>query len=463
MSGPVGRALEALLGAVLRRLNMGDRGRHLLQGASGVFGSKVISLGLMLLVSLLLSRLLGAEEFGRYAYALSWAQLLLVVVLLGLDRYLVREVAVQITRNDLALLGGVLRRSSQGVLLASLIVAAGFAALFPLLFHQNTAVDRGMVQATQLAMLLLPVLAFIKLRQSVLLGLDRAAISHIGELVAIPSLFLLAVVCWWLLPVRVLTAQITLGLQIGATVLALVWLWRLSDRYLPQGLRDVRPRYQSARWIRQSLPMLAVASIQVINARVDVLMVGSMLGADDAGVYSIANRGASIGLTVYFAVNAAIAPVAASLHEKGEHGQLQLVLGRAARMGMLATLPLSGVLVAFAPFIMGLFGADFVVGAVPLMILASGIFASLLFGNGNTVLLMSDREVLAAVAVGISAAVNAGLNLLLIPRLGMTGAALALVSGQLMALGGAAFMVWRTMGLNTTIFAGRKTTTTAGD
>ncbi len=463
MKGPLQRGMDTLLKAVLGRLNMGERGRHLLQGASGVFGSKVISLGLMLLISLLLSRLLGAEEFGRYAYALSWAQLLLVVVLLGLDRYVVREVAVLVTRGDLALLRGVLQRSSQGVLLASILIAAGFAATFPLLFQQNTAVDGPMVHATQIAMLLLPVLAFVKLRQSLLLGLDRAAISHIGELVAIPSLFLLAVVGWWLLPLGEITSQITLGLQIAATTITLLWLWHISGRYLPEGIRGVRPRYQTARWVRQSLPMLAVASIQVINARVDVLMVGSMLGADDAGVYSIANRGASVGLMVYFAVNAAIAPVAASLHEKGEYSQLQQVLGRAARMGMLATLPISGVLVAFAPFIMGLFGHEFVVGAVPLMILASGIFASLLFGNGSTVLLMSDREVLAAVAVGISAAVNAGLNLLLIPRLGMTGAAVALISGQFMALGGAAFMVWRTMGLNTTVFYWKKRATPEAD
>jgi O-antigen/teichoic acid export membrane protein len=85
---------------------------------------------------------------------------------------------------------------------------------------------------------------------------------------------------------------------------------------------------------------------------------------------------------------------------------------------------------AGAPLALMLFGPDFAVGALPLMVLSLAMLVRALLGPAALVLSIHDRPytTLPAIALGMATLVTA--NLVLVPRFGLMGAALAAVLAQ---------------------------------
>jgi O-antigen/teichoic acid export membrane protein len=79
----------------------------------------------------------------------------------------------------------------------------------------------------------------------------------------------------------------------------------------------------------------------------------------------------------------------------------------------------------FAPFLLRIFGPDFSTGRTALTILALAMLVNMGTGTVTVILLMSGKSSWNLANTAGAAAVNVGLNLLLIPHLGMTGAAIA--------------------------------------
>jgi O-antigen/teichoic acid export membrane protein len=92
----------------------------------------------------------------------------------------------------------------------------------------------------------------------------------------------------------------------------------------------------------------------------------------------------------------------------------------------------------FAPQLLGFFGAGYADAAVVVVVLSLAMLFATGAGSVDTVLLMSGRSMLSLVNVSAALAVNIGLNLVLIPRLGIAGAAyswaLAIVLRNLLPL-----------------------------
>src|ERR1043166_6415893 len=82
------------------------------RGALGSFALKGVLTGLSLFITLVLTRSLGALDFGVYAYALAWVNFLTIPALVGLDRMLVREVAAGQVQSEWGVVRGLLRWSN---------------------------------------------------------------------------------------------------------------------------------------------------------------------------------------------------------------------------------------------------------------------------------------------------------------------------------------------------------------
>jgi O-antigen/teichoic acid export membrane protein len=418
---------------MMRLLGAGDQGRELAKSVAGVFMLKGAAIVLSLGLNILLSRVLGATQYGAYAYAVSTMLLLLVPALLGFDRLLVREIAAYSTKSEWGLFRGVIRRSHQTVFLFSILLALIVSLLFYLIEPYLDSFDSTMLNALWVAMPILPIFAFLRLRQSIMQGLGRVSFSQAGEMLIYPLLLLIFISVILLFGNRPLTVPLALILYATAVAITLVYIWIKSHTFIPEKVLSSAPEYRYKTWIKVALPMLAVASIQVINARVDILMIGAMKGAKAAGIYSAANRGAVLVLLVLFAANAAFSPIIAKLWAKGELQKLQSTVKKAIRIGIVVAFPFVVLLVLFGKYYLLLFGQDFVIGVQPLVIMTIGQWIVVAFGSGNILLQMSGNEKAAAIGTGVSALVNITLNLLLIPKYGMTGAAIALVVGQIVA------------------------------
>lgn len=423
------------------------RGR-LAGSAMGSFGIRIATTGLSFLISILLARTLGAKNYGAYAYAIAWSNLLAITSVLGLDRLLVRNIAVFHTQSSWGLMRGLLRRSNQSVVFASSGLAL-LAALVSLVFSTHFE-SKQMQLALLTALILLPLMAITRLRQAAMQGLKYTVISQLPEMLIKPLLFLALIGGIHMLFKGTLTAPRAVWLNVSVTGIACIIGTIFLRKILPSTVKETIPVYQTKTWFRSALPLLFVSSMLIINAQTDVIMLGAIKGARLAGIYAVANRGAELITFVLLAVNTVLSPTVASLYSAGNKKQLQRVVTKSARMVLLFSSLIAFGMIIFGHWYLSLFGQDFPQGRTALTILSSGQIVNAAMGSVGMLLIMTGHERYAATGIGISAAFNVFLNALLIPPFGMEGAAIATTSSMVIWNLILAIFVYRKPGIDPT-------------
>jgi len=440
-----------VIGALRAMLFGPGLGGKLVKAASGSLGLKILATGLGFASSLLLARLLGAGGYGGYVYALAWINLLVVPAILGFEKLTVREVAISNRNKDWSRIKGLTRFSNA--------VAAGLSVTIAILVYlflefYSTGLEPALIPPLQLALILIPLMALSRLRRAALMGYRKIVWGQLPEMAVRPTLFILLIGLTGFVAGRHLSAVDAIIFNIVAVSFALILGAGMLLAVRPAEIRQARPHYESARWIRSAIPLALLASLQLINARVDTVMLGSMKGAEVVGVYNIALQGAGLVSFVLLASNAAVAPLVAQYFADRDMVRLQKLVTFSARAIALFSLPVAAVLVVFGKYFLAWFGDQFVIGYLVLVILVIGQFINSMFGSVGVLLTMTGHERFAAIGAGIAASVNIVLNFLLIPVWGMEGAATASMVTLLLWNGLFAYWVRRQVGIVPTAIGG---------
>ena len=398
------------------------------RGAVFTFGMRIISTGLTFLTSLILARLLGVRGYSTYALALEWLNFLTVPTALGMDRFMVREIAVFRARGEWNKLHGFLRWGNTAVLIASLLVA-GIGAVVVTFTLENP----NLRLSFYLMLAALPLMSLTTLRQAAMRGFDHIVSGQWPELILRPLLIIgLSVGAWRLLPtfslrfsapwaVAALSAATLIAFTVGAVLLGRVL------RTAPKA----KPVIEWRNWLVTALPFLLISAMYVVNSRTSLLMLGALGEETDAGLYQVASRGAEFIGMVLLAVNTAFSPTLARLYAQNQQRQLEHAVARSTRLITLVSLPIALAFIVFGQYFLALFGPEFAPARSALITLSIGQLINAATGTVATLLNMTGHERDTALVVGLSAVMNVVLNLLLIPRLGLEGAALATALGTL--------------------------------
>ncbi|BBO19071.1 conserved hypothetical protein [Candidatus Brocadia pituitae] len=395
----------------------------------------------------MLARLLGTAGYGTYTYAMTWAALLAVPGALGLDKLLVREVAIYKTKSEWRLMNGLLRWANQMVLIASGGLAL-LAAFIGYVFGSHH--DSLMLVSFWVAMVSLPLITLIRLRQAVLRGFNRVIAGQVPEMLIQPVIFIFFIGGAYVVLGKGLTAPWALGMNLAATGVAFGVGAMVLLKTLPIKVRETSPAYKIREWIRSALPLMLITGMQIINARTDIIMLGSMKGPQEAGVYAVANRGAEFVTFILLAVNTTLGPMVASLHAEGDREKLQRVVTKSTRIILAFSLPIGLALIIFGHWFLLLFGEAFTQGRTTLSILSAAQLVNATMGSVGPLLVMTGHERNVAIGVGISAALNVLLNALLIPQWSIAGAAIATASSMITWNILLAVWVYRTIGIHST-------------
>ena len=399
--------------------NFKDR---LLQQIVGSFGLRVTYMGCTFLTSIALARWLGAAEFGIYTYTTSWAYLLGVFSTVGLDNLLVREVAVYKSNGDWGLLRGILTWAnlvSLGFSLAMVVLGIAIA------YGTGMPEDSSLFMAFCVAMASLPFMALRNLRRGAMRGLQQVTLGLIPEMLIAPVVILLSILFTFALSYQPVSAAWCVGIYTLVTAATLLISVSLLRRALPPGVFLLAPLYKSRQWLSCALPFMLIEGIYIINARVDVLMLGSLQSVADAGIYVPVNRGAQLINFVLMAISSALAPKIASLYATGKLIKLEATVVKTAKLALLPTLLITAGLITLSSYYLSLFGTDFIAGKNALSILCIGQFVFTITGLGGLLLNMTGNEKYTAITGGGSAILNTLLNYIFILRWGVVGAAIA--------------------------------------
>jgi O-antigen/teichoic acid export membrane protein len=419
----------------------------LVTGAAGTFTLKVVSTGLSLLTSLFLARLLGAAGYGAYAYAISWVGLLSVPALLGLDNLFIREIAAYKVRSEWDLMSGLLHWANLVTLLISLGLAL-VAAIGAWILAEH--VESQMVFTLWIALMMIPLIALTRLRQAALQGLGHVVVGQLPEVVIRRLLFIVFVGVVYSVLGADLTAPWAVSMDVLAAGVALFLGVGLLHKTLPRYAQEASPVYQTRVWARSMLPLLFISVIQAISGQVALVLLGMIKGAEAVGIYAVAQRSAALITFALFAVNAVLSPTVASLYAAGDMKRLQRVVTKSARIILFASVPMVISLFVFGDRFLLYFGPEFASAKMSLFILSAGQLANAAMGSVGLLLIMTGHERDTSIVFGGNALLTVLLNVILIPKWGIEGAATAGTSGMIIWNLLLAALVYKRLGIDST-------------
>lgn len=250
-------------------------------------------------------------------------------------------------------------------------------------------------------------------------------VRNLGKPILRPALTVAAIVAG-LGPAAIALAWVVpAAVEFPAALLALAILLRRTAGVGVAGPRRAWSSKLAGEFWRFAAPRGAASVFQISVLWLDVLLVGAIGSTREAGVYGTASRFALLGTLAIEAVRLAIAPQLGAMFARRDLASAQRVYRVATWWLMIVSWPAYIVVALFSPVVLRIFGPGFGEAQDALTILALAMLVNIGTGNVNVVLLMAGKSIWNLQNTAISFAINVTLNVLLIPRYGITGAAAA--------------------------------------
>lgn len=369
-----------------------------------------------------LARRLGAEALGLYAMGISIVGFLGLFNAVGLPSAAARFVAEYSTRGEYARLGGFLRGSLKLLGLGNLALGAMVLAAGPWVavhFYHAPAL-RPYFWAFSLIMIFGALTTFLG---QVMAGYqDVARRTVITHFIGTPANIVIAVVLislgWGLRGYMVA--------QVGSALLVLgllaMWVWRMTPAEA-RGGTSFSPVEKKV--VAFSAVAFGIAAVDFALSQADKIILGYYRAPKQVGIYAVAMALVAFVPIALQSVNQIFSPIIAELHADGNRVLLQRLYATLTKWIVILTIPLALTIAIFARPLMGIFGAGFLPGAAVLVIGAMGQLINCGVGSVGFLLMMSGHQMEMIKIQAANAVLLIGLSLILVPRMGMMGAALA--------------------------------------
>lgn len=374
-------------------------------------------------LNILLTRILGPQQYGDYVFSLVLISVLALFGTLGMDGACLRFVSGYVGLEAWPLLRGFFQRGVQWVLVASFSIT--------LLFATSTILFKGMFRPDLFGILivglaLVPISSMLAFVGPFLQALGSRYIVLAQSVQLLRVILLVALIFGVMVfDYRSLRSITIIGLNLLAATLVLIIFIAVLYQKIPWQVKKVPPMFENHQWQAVMIPFLLMAGLGLIITQTDTIMVGMFLGTEQAGFYSIAFRIASLVTFGIASANAIIAPMISQYYSQQRLHELQHIVSVSAKGIFIFSLLVVSFLFIFGKEILGLFGSEFKVVYLTLVILLVAQLIDSLAGSVGYLMTMTghQREVL-YISAGC-AFLNIILNFLLIPIFGLPGAAIA--------------------------------------
>lgn len=241
------------------------------------------------------------------------------------------------------------------------------------------------------------------------------------------AMFLLATLLLWTLPWEGLAAGFqvpVIAFYIAVVIVSGISFWVLKSSLDREKGKEGTP--DSIRFLLQlSTPIFVSGSMFLVMSWTDTLMLGYFADEVAIGVYRVIFKIASLITFTQFAINSIAAPMYAQFHARNSVKDMAQITRQIGMLNLLFAIPIFAAIAIFPEFITGMFGEEYKVGAMEMVVLAAGQLVNSLCGPNMTLLNMTGKERNAQAIMLLAAGANLLFNFLLIPRYGIMGAAIA--------------------------------------
>jgi O-antigen/teichoic acid export membrane protein len=410
---------------------------------------RTAGLAIAFLSHMLISRTLGVSAYGQYSIALGWALILVIPARLGVDNTVLRYASIYLEEEDFAALRALIRFALVMMVLSSsvvVLVLIGQARLGSGLFTMFSPAAVLWIGA------LIFTLAALGLYSALIRSAKRVLASQLYEQVLRPVALIALIAAAAALGLT-LSAERALVLTVMAAIVALGGIVIHFHRIAPS-LRAHRHDQRDRReWIAVGWPLLLMNVVQEVLNQIDVIMLGHFADTTASGLYAAAWRLASLVPFALISLSFISAPMIATAYRRRDFDELSRIAKINARLAFGFSVAMAAFLAAIGGIALRAFGHGFEAAYPALLILLGGGLISAFTGSVGYLMTMTGRQNPALLSVCAALAANLGLNVTLIPRLGILGSAIAATSSVFVYN----LLMWihvrRTMGIDASVIA----------
>lgn len=395
--------------------------RDLLRAFLSIFGTKIGVFAIGVLTTPLIVRLLGSGGYGDYALVMSVFSVLAVFtnsgIFNGIRKYIAEDRSIE----------GWADVVFSFYFRVSIFVTAALT-VFLLIASQSLLVVDLLAPEFRTYFAVLAVYLFISQFYSMGRGaLMGFGLEHYSEPLQMVQKVIYAVVALALLYYGLGVTGLLAGHIVGILVVGVAALWLIRDKVsfgiLARSTPETVSRYDLLTFNVYSI-LLAFLTISLYN--VDILLLRPLAGDSETGFYRASLVVAEFLWMVPVAIQYTLVQSTSEMWSKDQHERITDIASTATRINLSLIVIMGIGLAALADeFVPLYFGQDFTPAVGPLLLLLPGVLGFALskpiFAIGQ-----GKGELRALVlTTGAAAVLNLVLNILLIPRYGMYGAAVA--------------------------------------
>lgn len=389
--------------------------------AGKVFLVRVGSAVLALVSQVLLARWMGGFEFGIYIYV--WTLVLMIGALsdVGLSSAARRFIPeyTEIGADD----------HLRGFLSGSRLLALGIATVIGAASAAGVTLFAGHIESHMLvplylACLTIPIYGLVQVQSGISQSYDWPNLAlmpfFIWRQLAITGL---VGACWLIgAPTDAVTAMV---IAVVATWVVTIGQLLVLDRRLKAKVTAGPKRYEVKTWFTTSIPIFIVEGFYLLLTYVDILAIEHFRSPEEVASYYAAARLLALVAFVYFAIAGATTHRFTQYHVAGDKERLASFFAETTRWTFWPSLAVCAVILVFGKPLLALFGSGFTDAYIVMFILAVGMMARAAVGPAERLLNMLGERKQCATVYALAFAINLVLCIVLIPHIGIEGAAVS--------------------------------------
>jgi O-antigen/teichoic acid export membrane protein len=410
----------------INNVNKEKNFQEILHGSALTFGAKIIAVVFGLILNLTITRLYGADSMGVYAIVNSFFAFTLIFCLLGTNTLLLRLIPEYKGNYAFISITNLYFKIIIIVLISSFLLT-----IFS--YYHIDYVAASVFHNIDLRYLLSLATFFIFIEAvsvvnvSVLRALNRVKLFAFFEIIVPLSKLIVLVVLSVFFSSIVNPVYAMLISFLFVMVISFLSVWfcfkSLKKKYSNKAYKNIKSTHYLS-ILKLSLPMFLTGTIFTVISQIDIIMLSALSNVREVGIYAIAVKLAALTSFVLGAINITVAPKFSELFHKGEIKLLRSVSQKSSKLMFFTTLPIVFVFIVFGKIILSLFGQEFAIAYLSLLVLVLGQFINAAVGSVGYFLNMTGYQITLTIFVAIAGVANVLLNYLLIPIYGMLGSAI---------------------------------------
>lgn len=417
---------------------MNNSDKIILSNASVTFIGLVFSYFMSFLSGIVITRMMGADEFGIFNVSRTLCETIAIFTKIGFDVGILRYLGEHYQQQGVSLsrISAVLNAVLVAVLLSSLIpvllvVLGGGEILQNHVYHYR---DFSLIM--NVMVFTIPLMSLTQVLAGMLRGCLHSRVRVIGEYFLQPIVRFFIIVCLFYIGWRIWAA-------ITGTVISFIvstgYLWFIARRLFLQqasarekfGFQEIYSDLISVG--RYSIVISMSVIVMMLLAKTDILMLGYLSSADNVGKYSVAQMLVTLIPLFNTALNQAVAPMLATLARNESFTEMRRIVHQHSRWVIITTLPLFFIIAFYGNTLVLIFGKEFTVTTPVFIVLSLSLLVYAVLSSSATMLSMTGHHMAEFRAIVIGLIFNILLNYILIPYFGVMGAASATLMATLIA------------------------------